>query len=84
MHSPPMSSEEARREISQQVRAINGLHQRAVSACWSKCIPRPRDGDLSVGEMACIDRCVPKFVETHQLVGKELKEHRGGRAVDFP
>jgi len=79
-----MSTEELRSEISSQVRAINGLHQRAVSACWAKCIPRPRDGELAVGEMACVDRCVPKFLEVHQLVGKDLKEHRGGKPVDFP
>ena len=78
-----MATEEKRGEISTQVRAINGLHQRAVGACWGKCIPRARDGELSVGEMACIDRCVPKFLETHELMGKELKEHRG-RPVDFP
>ena len=79
-----MASEERRSDISSQVRAINGLHQKLISACWLKCIQKPKDGELSVGEMACIDRCVPKYLEAHDLVGKELKEHRGGRAVDFP
>ena len=23
-------------------------------------------------EMACLDRCVPKYLETHELVGKEI------------
>lgn len=79
-----MATEARRTEISAQVRAINGLHQHVIRACWHKCIPRAKDGELSIGEMACIDRCVPKYVETHELVGKELKEHRGGKPVDYP
>lgn len=79
-----MATEERRAEISGQVRAVNALHQRVVAACWAKCVPKPKDGELSIGEMACIDRCVPKYVEAHELVGKELREHRGGRPVDYP
>lgn len=79
-----MATEEKRTEISTQVRAINSLHQKIINNCWLKCIPKPKDGELSIGEMACIDRCVPKYVETHELVGKELREHRGGKAIDYP
>ncbi len=43
-----------------------------VEECYAKCVPKPRDGDLGIGEMACLDRCVPKFLETHELVGKEI------------
>ena len=39
-----------------------------------RCIPRPKEPDLHVAEMACLDRCVPKFVEVHELVGKEIAE----------
>ena len=78
-----MSTPEARREIAQQVRAINGLHQKILTSCWAKCIPKPRDGELSIAEMACVDRCVPKYVETHELVGKEISTLRGA-AVEYP
>ena len=79
-----MSTEERRAEVSAQVRAINGLHQFVIRACWDKCVPRPKDGELAVGEMACIDRCVPKYIEAHEQVGRELREHRGGKPVDYP
>jgi len=52
-----------------------------VAACWSKCVPRPRDADLAVAEMACIDRCVPKYLEAMEVVRKELATARGGRPV---
>ena len=80
---PTMSSPEAKQLITTQVKAVNELHQRVLRACWDKCISRPRELDVSVGETACIDRCVPKFVEAHQLVGKELAEARGSAPL-FP
>lgn len=79
-----MSTPEKRAEIATQVKAANALHQRLLGACWVKCVPKPRDGDLTIGEMACLDRCVPKYLETHEAVGKELAELRGGRPIDYP
>jgi mitochondrial import inner membrane translocase subunit TIM10 len=79
-----MATDEKRGEISAQVRAINSLHQRVVAACWSKCVPKPKDGELTIGEMSCVDRCVPKYLEAHALVGQEMREHRGGKPVDYP
>jgi hypothetical protein len=67
-----MATDEKRREIRTQVKALNDMQRRMVSECYSKCVPKPRDGELSIGEMACIDRCVPKYLEAHELVGKEL------------
>ena len=31
------------------------------------------DGDLAVGEMTCIDRCVGKYMHAQEVVGNELK-----------
>ena len=66
------ASAAARRAVRAQVRALNDLQQRMLRECHAKCIPKPRDGDLGVAEMACLDRCVPKYLETHELVGKEI------------
>ena len=60
------------------------LAARAVTECNLKCVPKARDGELTVAEMACIDRCVPKYIEAHEQVGRELREHRGGKPVDYP
>lgn len=53
----------------------------AITECYAKCIPMPRDGDLNIGEMACLDRCVPKYLETHAAVGRELEGARATRAA---
>lgn len=79
---PPRPARAGTREhIRTQVTALNDLHNRIVSACWAKCVPRPRDADLAVAEMACIDRCVPKYLEAMEAVRKELATARGGRPV---
>lgn len=81
-----MATEATRIEIDRQVRALNALHARLLSSCWSKCIPRPRDkeGDVTIGEMACVDRCVSKYAETQSLVRVELETARNKVPIDYP
>ena len=73
-----MSTAESRAAIRAEVRAVNELNARVVAECHLKCVPKARDGDLSVAEMACVDRCVPKFIATLALVTKELAAARNG------
>jgi hypothetical protein len=63
---------EAERAVRAEVRRLNELQARMLRECHAKCIAKPRDGDLAIAEMACLDRCVPKYLETHDLVGKEI------------
>ena len=38
-----------------------------------KCIPpKYSEGELSKGESVCLDRCVAKFLEIHDRIGKKL------------
>jgi hypothetical protein len=78
-----MSTTESRDLITLQVKSLNEFHQNVLHACWSKCVTRPKEQDLATGEAACIDRCVPKYIEAHQLIGKELIEARGSAPL-FP
>jgi hypothetical protein len=79
-----MSTAERRLEIRQQVLSLHELASRVVQECHAKCIPKPRDGDLSIAEMTCIDRCVPKYSETMRLVAKELNAARAAAAGAAP
>ena len=44
-----------------------------TNSCHKKCIP-PKyiETDLTKGESVCIDRCVAKYFEIHDKVGKKL------------
>lgn len=41
---------------------------RALTECWNKCVPHIKDGELAIGEMTCVDRCVPKYFQVHTMV----------------
>jgi import inner membrane translocase subunit TIM10 len=44
-----------------------------TNACHKKCIPpKYHESDLTKGESVCIDRCVAKYFEIHDKVGKKL------------
>ena len=79
-----MSTGASRAEISYQVRSLNSLHERVIAACWTKCIVKPKDAELSIADMACIDRCVPKYFETQALVRKELEAARKNAPLEYP
>lgn len=43
------------------------------TTCQKKCIPpKYKDSDLTKGETVCIDRCVAKYMEIHDRIGKKL------------
>ena len=63
----------------QQVRAqfpLPGMadcFQKMSDQCYSKCVPNVKEASLSAGEQSCTDRCVNKYLDVHQIVGKELQ-----------
>lgn len=49
------------------------MYNRMSSTCQKKCIPpRYKDAELTKGESVCIDRCVAKYMEIHDRIGKKL------------
>lgn len=49
------------------------MYNRMSSTCQKKCIPpKYKESDLSKGETVCIDRCVAKYMEIHDRIGKKL------------
>ncbi len=48
-------------------------HIRLSRSCHKKCIPpKYHEGELTKGEAICLDRCVAKFMEVHDRIGKKL------------
>ena len=60
--------------------------------CFKKCVTSTAgDGDLNVGEMACVDRCVGKYLQTQELVAvvlnnfeQQMKAQDQLKAQQFP
>jgi import inner membrane translocase subunit TIM10 len=51
---------------------------RMVGNCYDKCIDRRyKDGDLSVGENTCLDRCSSKYWACTSIVGQLLGASQG-------
>lgn len=49
------------------------LVARLSRGCHKKCIPpNYSEGELSKGEAVCLDRCVAKFLDVHDRIGKKL------------
>ena len=42
--------------------------------CNKKCVVKCDSSDLSVGEMACVDRCVSKYMQAQEKVGDVLNK----------
>ena len=59
----------ANQEMEYRVDLFNKL----VHSCYEKCIDkRFKDGDLNVGETACVDRCSSKYWQSVGIVGQLL------------
>jgi uncharacterized ParB-like nuclease family protein len=57
-----------------EMQQISNMVAKMNSACFKKCIASVAEADLSVGEMACVDRCVGKFMLAAEKVGAKLQE----------
>lgn len=47
---------------------------RMTESCQKKCVPPKNysDSELTKAESVCIDRCVAKFMDVHDRIGKKL------------
>ncbi|EDW60118.1 hypothetical protein KR215_009285 [Drosophila sulfurigaster] len=76
MAMPQISvADQAKLQLMQEmeIEMMSDLYNRMTNACHKKCIP-PRYGEseLGKGEMVCIDRCVAKYLDIHEKIGKKL------------
>eukprot|EP00794_Sanderia_malayensis_P014184 gene14184-15662_t len=56
-----------------EVEMMTDMYNRLTTACQKKCISvKYKEAELSKGESVCLDRCVAKYLEIHERVGKKL------------
>lgn len=46
---------------------------RMSQTCFKKCVVTYKEGDLSVGESTCVDRCVGKYMQAAENVEALMK-----------
>eukprot|EP00392_Amoebophrya_sp_AT5.2_P011844 g11934.t1 len=65
-----------------EMKGMADCFSKLQSSCYAKCIPNVKEVVLSAGEQSCVDRCVSKYLDVHQIVGKELASQMqaGGQA----
>ena len=75
MASEISGADQAKLQMMQEmeIEMMSDLYNRMTNTCHKKCIP-PRYGEaeLGKGEMICIDRCVAKYLDIHEKIGKKL------------
>lgn len=58
-----------------EIEMMSDMYNRMTSACHRKCIPaKYREAELAKGESVCLDRCVAKYLEIHERIGKKLTQ----------
>lgn len=69
------AADQAKLQMMQEmeIEMMSDLYNRMTQACHRKCIP-PKYGDseLGKGEAVCLDRCVAKYLDIHERIGKKL------------
>ena len=56
-----------------EIEMMSDMYNRMTRSCHKKCIPpKYRDSELNKGESVCIDRCVAKYLDVHEKIGKKL------------
>jgi len=64
-------------QIKSQLETVTDGFNRMVMTCFSKCVSRYTEGELSVGEGVCTDRCVYKYLEVSTKVAQRLYKPQG-------
>lgn len=56
-----------------EIEMMSDMYNRLTAACHKKCIPpKYHDSEIAKGEAVCLDRCVAKFLDIHESIGKKL------------
>ncbi|XP_041088071.1 mitochondrial import inner membrane translocase subunit Tim10 [Polyodon spathula] len=69
----PMKAQQLAAEL--EVEMMSDMYNRMTGACHRKCVPpHYKEAELSKGEAVCLDRCVSKYLDVHERMGRKLTE----------
>ncbi|KAM8924103.1 mitochondrial import inner membrane translocase subunit Tim10 [Pelodytes ibericus] len=69
----PLRAQQLAAEL--EVEMMADMYNRMTGACHKKCVPpHYKEPELSKGESVCLDRCVSKYLDIHERMGKKLTE----------
>ncbi len=72
---PQMDEDKMKMVQDLEIEMMTDMYSRLTSSCHKKCVaPKYREAELQKGESVCIDRCVAKYLEVHERIGKKLTE----------
>lgn len=72
---PPLNEEKLKLVQELEIEMMSDMYNRMTSACHKKCIaPKYSDPELGKGESICIDRCIAKYLDVHERIGKKLSQ----------
>ncbi|KAL6266346.1 mitochondrial import inner membrane translocase subunit Tim10 [Pogonomyrmex barbatus] len=58
-----------------EIEMMSDMYNRMTSACHRKCIaPKYMEAELGKGESICLDRCIAKYLDVHERIGKKLTQ----------
>lgn len=58
-----------------EIEMMSDMYNRMTQACHKKCIPpKYKDAELGKGESVCLDRCIAKYLDIHERIGKKLTQ----------
>ncbi|XP_066936519.1 mitochondrial import inner membrane translocase subunit Tim10-like [Clytia hemisphaerica] len=73
MAVPNMSQASMQTLAELEVEMMTDMYNRLTGACQKKCIAtKYKEGELTKGESVCLDRCVAKYLDIHERIGKKL------------
>lgn len=58
-----------------EIEMMQDMYNRMTSACHRKCIAtKYTEAELGKGESICLDRCIAKYLDIHERIGKKLTQ----------
>jgi len=74
MDNPAASQNDTLRVVAElEMEMMSDMFKRMTSSCHNKCITSQfSESELTKGESICLDRCVSKYLDVHERLGKVL------------